>query len=212
MPVDEKEIKKRDPDRTSRTILNAAIEEFTEVGLGGARVDRIAEKAGVNKRMLYHYFGNKDDLFLAALEEIYVRIRNAEHALDLEHASPDEAIRKLVTFTWNYFIENPSFISVLNNENLHKAEHLKRSFKIKTLHSPFIEMIDGVLRTGVEEGVFRDDADAVQLYISIASLGYFYLSNAHTLSTIFDRDLMADDALAERLTHITEVVLGYLRK
>ena len=200
----------RDPDATRAAILRAATGEFAGHGLGGARVDRIAARAEVNKRMLYYYFGNKEDLFLAVLEQAYRDIRDAERALDLWHTDPVEAIRRLIAFTWNYYLEHPEFLRLLNSENLHRAEHLKRSTEIRALHSPFVAMIDDLLERGRKAGVFRAGVDPVQLYVSIASLSYFYLSNRHTLSTIFGRDLMAPRERAERLGHMTDLVLGYL--
>jgi AcrR family transcriptional regulator len=200
----------RDPDATRAAILRAATGEFAGHGLGGARVDRIAARAEVNKRMLYYYFGNKEDLFLAVLEQAYRDIRDAERALDLWHTDPVEGVRRLIAFTWNYYLEHPEFLRLLNSENLHRAEHLKRSTEIRALHSPFVAMIDDLLERGRKAGVFRAGVDPVQLYVSIASLSYFYLSNRHTLSTIFGRDLMAPRERAERLGHMTDLVLGYL--
>ncbi len=202
----------RDPDQTRARIMQAAVDEFHAAGLGGARVDRIAAKAGVNKRMLYYYFGSKDDLFLAVLEATYERIRSEERALRLEELDPPEAIRQLVSFTWHYYLRHPEFLTLLNSENLHSGRHLKRSQKVRSMHSPFVQMIDDVLERGRRTGVFRAGVDPVQLYISIAGLCYFYLGNQHTLTTIFARDLMQPKALAERLSHMTELVLGYLLK
>ena len=200
----------RDADRTQQAILRAAVAEFSDAGLGGARVERIAERAGVNKRLLYYYFGSKDDLFLAVLEQTYADIREAEKALRLEKLEPTTAIRRLVEFTWDYYLANPHFLTLLNSENLHKAAHLKRSSRIRELNSPLVELLGDVLRRGQSAELFRGGVDAVQLYISIASLCYFYLSNNPTLSTIFGRDLRKPAALAERLSHVTEIVLGYL--
>ena len=200
----------RDPEATQAAILAAATEEFARHGLGGARVDRIAESAGINKRMLYYYFGNKEALFLAVLESEYRRIREAERALNLEQTDPVEGIRRLVKFTWDYYLERPQFITLLNSENLHRAEHLKRSAQVRAMHSPFVAMIDDLLERGRRSAVFRAGVDPVQLYISIAALTYFYLSNRHTLSTIFGRELLAPRERAERLSHMTDLVLGYL--
>ncbi len=200
----------RDPEATRQAILTAATDEFAAFGLGGARVDRIAHRAGINKRMLYYYFGQKEDLFLAVLERAYAKIRSEEQKLNLSQVEPTEAIRRLIAFTWNYYIDNPSFPSLLNSENLHLARHLKRSSLVRSLHSPFVATIADVLERGARSGLFRSGVDPIQLYISIAGISYFYLSNQHTLSTIFDRDLMAPKAKLERLSHMTDVVLGYL--
>jgi AcrR family transcriptional regulator len=202
---------RRNSERSRERILRAATEEFARHGLGGARVERIAARAGANKRMLYYYFGNKDDLFLAVLEAAYARIRNAEKALRLEDVEPEEAIRRLIAFTWNYYLEHPEFLTLLNSENLHRGRHVRRSHRVAQMHSPFVATIREVLERGARAGRFRGGVDPVQLYISIAGLGYFYLSNRYTLSAIFQRDLMSARQRAARLRHMTELVLGYLR-
>lgn len=202
----------RDPERTRARILEAAKAEFAAHGLGGARVDRIAAQADANKRMLYYYFGNKDDLFLAVLEAAYAHIRDAEKELHLTELDPAEAIRRLVAFTWDYYLEHPEFMTLLNSANLHRARHLEKSSKVRTMHSPFVAMIEEILERGRKGGVFRAGVDPVQLYISIASLTYFYLGNKYTLSAIFGRDLLSPRAKAERLAHMTDLVLGYLLK
>jgi len=202
----------RDAGRTRQRILESATADFARYGLGGARVDRIARRAGANKRMLYYYFGDKERLFLTALEERYAHIRNAEHALDLEHRDPREALRRLVEFTWNYYLEHPEFLTFLNSENLHKGRHVRKSRRVRDMHSPLIETLRGILRRGERQRLFRRGVDPVQLYISIAGEGYFYLSNRYTLSRIFDRDLMAPKALAERARHMTAMILNALRR
>ncbi|MBX3514390.1 MAG: TetR family transcriptional regulator [Xanthobacteraceae bacterium] len=201
----------RDPERTRAVILAAATAEITAKGLGGARVDEIAERAGVNKRMIYHYFGDKDGLYLAVLEAAYQLIRSEEIKLDLKQRDPVEGMRELVQFTWNYYRLHPEFLSLLATENLHRSAYLKRSKKIRELHSPLVGLIEDLLQRGAKTKVFRKDVDPVELYISIAALGFFYLSNRYTLSTIFGRDLTAPDSIKARGRHLVEVVLGYLR-
>jgi AcrR family transcriptional regulator len=201
----------RDPERTRAAILEAATEEFTSKGLTGARVDHIASRSGVNKRMIYYYYGDKEGLYLAVLEATYAAIRHAEIGLHLDDRDPVDGMRELIRFTWNYFIKHPEFLSLLATENLHQARFLKQSNKIRDLHSPLIGMISSLLQRGAKDGVFKTKVDPVQLYISIASLGFFYMSNRHTLSTIFGRDLGAPPALAARGDHIVDVVLGYLK-
>ena len=201
----------RDPERTRRAILEAATAEFVAKGLDGASVNEIAARAGANKRMLYHYFGNKEGLYVAVLERTYAGIRNAEMELELGNLVPEAAMRRLVLFTWTYFLEHPEFLSLLNTENLHRARHLKQSGRIRDLHLPLVGLLSDVLARGAEAGVFRRDADPVQLYVSIAALGFFYLSNRFTLSTIFGRDLETPENLEARGEHIVDVILGYLR-
>lgn len=201
----------RRPEVTRGRILKAATREFSARGLGGARVDAIAARAGVNKRMLYHYFGNKEAMFRAVLESAYEDIRRREEALDLTHLPPVAALRELVTFTFDYFLINPHFIALLNSENLHRARHIRRSGRVGAINNPIVRTLAEVLARGGKAGVFRAGIDPIQLYISIAGVSYFYFSNIHTLSTIFDRDLRARAALKERATHVVELMLNALR-
>jgi TetR/AcrR family transcriptional regulator len=203
--------KPRDPDRTREAILAAAQHEFGEKGLSGARVDEIARRARANKRMIYHYFGNKDGLYLAALERVYEDLRGTEKTLDLGHLAPGAAIQRLVEFNFDYSRAHPELISLINNENLHRARHLRKSKKVRELHSPFVELIGGILKRGVAQGVFRSGLDPVDLYITIAAVGYFYLSNNRTLSTIFGRDLGSAAACRKRKRHNVDVILNAIR-
>lgn len=200
----------RDADRSQNTILAAARDEFAEFGLGGARMDRIAERAGLNKRLIYYYFEDKEKLFEAVLEQAYLHIREAERALKLLDLKPADAIRRLVEFTWNYYLDHPEFLTLLNSANLHKARHLQGSERVREMNSPLIAMLGEILERGRKEGSFRGGIDPVQLYVSIAALSYFYLSNSFTLSSIFGRDLLAAKARSERLSHMCDVILGYV--
>jgi len=202
----------RDALRTKASILAAATHEFARHGLSGARVDRIAERARTNKRMLYYYFGGKEALFLAVLERAYEHIRAEEQHLHLLELAPARGVEQLIVFTWNYFLAHPEFMSLLNTENLHRARHLKQSKKVRAMHSPLVATLDELLKRGVRKGVFRRGVDPVQLYVSIAALGYFYLSNNHTLSTIFGRNLLTPAAKKERIAHAVDFTLGYLKR
>ena len=200
----------RDADRSQGALLAAARDEFAERGLGGARMDRIALRAGLNKRLIYYYFGDKDALFQAVLEQTYRDIREEEKTLHLLDLEPVEAVRRLVAFTWHYYLAHPEFLTLLNSANLHRARHLHDSKRARELNSPLVETLAAVLERGRRQGIFRGGVDPVQLYVSIAGLSYFYLSNSHTLSAIFGRDLMTAKARNERLSHMAEVILGYL--
>jgi AcrR family transcriptional regulator len=200
----------RDADRSQSTILAAARDEFAEHGLGGARVDRIAERAGLNKRLIYYYFADKETLFQAVLEQAYRDIREQERNLHLTDLEPETAVRRLVEFTWEYYLAHPEFITLLNSANLHKARHLQESTRARELNLPVIETLATVLERGRRSGRFRGGVDPVHLYVSIAGLAYFYLSNSYTLSAIFGRDLFSPKARSQRLSHMTDVILGYL--
>ena len=161
--------------------------------------------------MLYYYFASKENLFLAALEASYEQIRSAERSLDLEHRDPREAVKRLVGFTWRYYLDHPEFMTLLNSENLHKGRHVRRSRRVRELHSPLVGTLRDILQRGERKGLFRRGVDPIQLYISIAGEGYFYLSNRYTLSRIFGRDLMSQRALRTRAAHITKTILNSLR-
>src|SRR3954452_16848139 len=174
---------------TRQRILEAALAEFAAHGLAGARVDEIALRAGANKRMLYAHFGSKEKLWLVVLEHAYAAKRAEERALDVEALPPAEAMRRLVEFNLRYTAAHPEFVALLNQENIHRAAYLQRSAEVKAMYSPLLGQLRNVLARGAAAGVFRTDAEPLQLYVSIVALGHFYLANMHTLSTIFGAEL-----------------------
>jgi AcrR family transcriptional regulator len=204
------DVRSRDAERSKNDILRASRDEFAEHGLGGARVDRIAQRAELNKRLIYYYFGDKDSLFQAVLEQAYQDIRYQEQQLALLTLKPPDAIRRLVEFTWTYYLEHPEFLTLLNSANLHRARHIKDSNRVRSMNSPLINTLGEVLEHGRKEGTLRGGVDPLQLYVSIAGLAYFYLSNNHTLSAVFGRNLMTRKAQNERLSHMCDVILGYV--
>ena len=202
-----KKIQTRDPDATRLRILQAAKIEFARKGLGGARVDDIAARAKTNKRMLYHYFGNKDDLFRITLEHAYADFREAEANMELQRDDPITAMRRLVTFTWNYYLANPEFITLINSENLHKAKHLKVSKRTPELSRPFVQRMQDLLTRGTAQNLFRPNLDAMQVNFTIAAIGYYYLTNRYTGALVYERDLMTTEALVARLDFNIQTIL-----
>ena len=209
-PKTSQQRRKRDPEGMQRKILDAATEEFANHGYGGARVERISGRARTVDRMLYYYFGSKEKLFRAVLENAYERIGRAEEQLRLESTPPTEGIRHLIAFTWDYYCAHPEFIRLLNSENQHRGQHLKKSSRVSQLSFPLLNTLRDLLERGAQTGDFRSSIDPVQIYITIAALGYFYLSNRYTLSRFLDRDLMTEDNRRAWLAHITEVVMDYV--
>jgi AcrR family transcriptional regulator len=201
----------RNAAKTRASILAAARVEFADRGFEGARVDAIAERAEANKRLLYHYFGNKEDLYRAVLLDAYQEIRRGERALSLDQYDPVQAMDRLVRFTFRHFLANPWFPRLLGTENIENARFLKTLHDIRELHSPLVGQIAAIIERGHEVGVFRSDVDPVQLYISIAALGFFYVSNTATLSVIFERDLTSVNMVQEREAHAVQMVLDYLK-
>jgi AcrR family transcriptional regulator len=201
----------RNSAKTKASILAAARVEFADRGFEGARVDAIAERAGANKRLLYHYFGNKEELYRAVLLDAYQEIRRGERALSLDQYDPTQAMDRLVRFTFRHFLANPWFPRLLGTENIENARFLKTLPDIKALHSPLVGQIAAIIERGAASGIFRRDVDPVQLYISVAALGFFYVSNTATLSVIFERDLSSVGMVQEREAHAVQMVLDFLK-
>jgi TetR/AcrR family transcriptional regulator len=203
--------KRRDPAATRKKLLTAARREFAASGLAGARVDEIAARAGVNKQLVYHYFGDKDALYLAVLEWVYEEIRAQERKLNLEGLPPQQAIKRLIEASFDHLAAHPDFIVLLNDENRGGARHVRGSRKLEAMHSPLVSMVQAILSEGVRAGVFRKGINPVHLYISIAGLSYFYFSNTPTLSAIFGKDLSSPAARKARRKHVVDLVLQSLR-
>jgi TetR/AcrR family transcriptional regulator len=202
---------RRNPAATRQKLLAAARREFAASGLAGARVDEIAARAGVNKQLVYHYFGDKDALYLAVLEWVYEEIRAQERKLNLEGLPPERAIRKLIESSFDHLAAHPDFIVLLNDENRGGARHVRGSRRLEAMHSPLISMVDTILKQGVRDGTFRRGVDPVHLYISIAGLSYFFFSNTPTLSAIFGTDLRSTAAKRARRKHVVDLVIQALR-
>jgi TetR/AcrR family transcriptional regulator len=178
--------------------------------LNGARVDRIADAAGVNKNLIYHYFGSKEALYLDVLERIYTGLRARQEDERLKTLPPLEGMRELVGATFDHFVTTPDLIRLMSVENIHYAQHLKQSKNVKPLYRGLLETLRVLLEQGQREGVFRDNVDAVDLYLSISGLAYFFLSNQHTLSWLLDRNFVSQSRIRQRRVHVVEMVLSYL--
>lgn len=203
--------RKRDPELTQSRILAAAHREFAEKGFDGARVEKIAEGAKVNKQLIYHYFKNKDELFTLVLESAYRAIRAEEAALSLDHLPADRAVIRLVEFTWHYYLAHPEFIQLLNSENQLKARHLKQSANVHHINRSWLDISRAIIERGRQEGTLRADINAMQLNISISALGFFYLINCSTLSMVYQRDLASQDALDARLSVMKDTIACWIR-
>lgn len=202
---------RRDPAASRDALIAAAVAQFARKGFEGARVDEIAAQAGLNKQLVYHYYGSKQGLYLAALESVYAQIREKERRLSLGELEPVAAMAQLVGFSFDYLLEHPEFIALLADENRNMGVHVLESEKLRKMHTPFLDMLNATLAKGVGAGVFRDDFDAINVYISIAGISYFFFSNNHTLSAIFGRKLGSRAALAARRRHVIAFTLNALR-
>jgi AcrR family transcriptional regulator len=180
----------RDPVQTQRRILRAARNEFMRHGYSGARIERISRAARSSDRMIYYYFASKEALYLQVLEGAYSDLGEAESALALDPSRPQQALEQLIAFTWRYYLEHPEFVALLSNENLMRGKHITKSVKVKLLSRPVLEILGTILAEGARQGVFRRGLDVKKVYLTLAALGYFYLSNRFTLSSFLGTDLM----------------------
>jgi len=200
-----------DPDGVRRNIVEVATREFAQKGYGGARVDAIASRTRTSKRMIYYYFGSKEQLYLAVLEAAYSAIRRQESTLDLEHQPPEQALATLVASTFDYYHAHPEFVRLVMNENIMDGVHMKRSKAIGRLNLTVIDALKRLLARGEKVGVFRRGIDPIELHMTISALGIFNVANRATFSTIFKRDMSSARALAIRRTEIVDMILQHVR-
>lgn len=202
----------QDPEGTQRDILEIALEEFALNGLSGARIDEIAARTRASKRMIYYYFGGKDGLYLRALENAYLTVREGEAALDVEHLPPIEALRRLVEFTFDHHHRHEAFIRMVMIENIHHGEYLDRSQVIRELNVRAIDNIAEIYSRGVKEGVFREGLDPLELHWQVSALCFFNVSNRATFSKIFGRDLSAEDHVDTLRRNVVDMVLRFVTR
>lgn len=202
---------RRAADLTRARILRAARNEFMRHGYSGARIERISRGARSSDRMIYYYFGSKEALYIEVLESVYAELGAAETALALDLSDPEDALVRLVEFTWGYYLAHPEFVALLANENLLRGRHITKSVKVRQLSRPVLDILAAILSEGARRGLFRAGLDVKHVYLTIAALGYFYLSNHYTLSSFLGADLLAADARAAWLAEITRIVLTAVR-
>ncbi|MFN3550183.1 MAG: TetR/AcrR family transcriptional regulator [Mesorhizobium sp.] len=200
-------MRKRDSAGTRARILNVATREFANKGFEGAKTDDIADRARINKRMIYHYFSSKELLYLAVLEAAYERARSAEQKLELDRLAPVEALTRFVEFTFDSFVRDRTFINLLATENRQRAKVLKKSAQVNRMNSPVIDAIGRIIARGNADGSIRAGLDARQLWITIIGICYFFFSNIYTLSVIFDADMEDPASIAARRAHVVDFVL-----
>ncbi|KPC84638.1 MULTISPECIES: TetR family transcriptional regulator [Streptomyces] len=200
----------RDAARTKDEILTVATREFARIGYAGARVDEIAASTRTTKRMIYYYFGGKEQLFTAVLERAYSRIREAEQLLDVEHLDPVAAVRRLAEVTFDHHEDHPDFIRLVSIENIHEAEHIAASAELSRIGSPAIEVLRRILDTGRASGLFTADVDAVDLHAMISSFCFFRIANRHTFGALFGRDLVEAGRREHYRTMLGDMIIAYL--
>jgi AcrR family transcriptional regulator len=200
----------QDPEGTRRNILEIASEEFALNGLSGARIDEIAARTRSSKRMIYYYFGDKEGLYLRALENAYRRVREGEAMLDTAGLPPIEALRRLVEFTFDHHHQHEEFIRMVMIENIHHGRHMQSSETIRQLNRPAIVALEGVLLRGQKRGIFREGIDALELHWQISALSFFNVSNVATFSFIFGDSLYTDKGQETLSRHVSDMVLRYV--
>ena len=198
----------RDAELTRGRILKAARNEFMRHGYSGARIERISRAGRSSDRMIYYYFGSKEALYIEVLEGVYSELGAAESRLSLDESQPLEALRRLIAFTWNYYLTHPEFVALLSNENLQRGRHITKSLTVAQLSRPVLDILGRILEEGARQGVFRSGLDVRHVYLTLAALGYFYLSNRYTLSSFLDTDLMQRQSCDDWLEEMTRVMLA----
>ena len=202
--------RQRDKERTRREILDVATSEFADRGYAGARVDEIAARTRTTKRMIYYYFGGKEQLYVAVLERAYTTIRAAEQTIDVAGLDPAAAIRRLAEVTFDHHESHPDFIRLVSIENIHRGAHLKASPELANLNTPVLDLIGAILARGRAEGAFTRDVEPIDLHLMISSYCFFRVANRHTFGALFKRDPL-DPALRERYrTMLGDLVVDYL--
>ena len=203
--------KPKAPEANRARILAAAIAEFASRGFEGTSMDAIAARTRTTRALINYYFGSKEGLYLAVLERVYAEIREAENELDLGHLPPVEAMRRIVEFTYNYYVEHEYFVRLVVAENQAKGRHMKRSPALRTLNRPIVDMLGGVIARGQAAGLFRPDVDPVDVHMAIAALGMFNVTNQYTFGTLFQREMGAKGDVSRRRRMVAEMVLRWLR-
>nr|WP_306218803.1 TetR family transcriptional regulator [Pseudomonas sp. Pse1] len=203
--------RKNNPEKTRENILQEAIVEFVQQGLSGARVDAIAERIHTSKRMIYYYFGSKEQLYVEVLEKLYGDIRSTESRLHLAELAPQEAIRRLVEFTFDHHDRNVDFVRIVSIENIHNAEFVKQSQPIKAMNNTILDSLGVILSRGAEEGIFRQGLIALDVHLLISSFCFYRVSNRHTIGEIFQIDLPNEAIKRRHREMICESVLRYLQ-
>ncbi len=201
-----------DADETRNNILDVATREFADKGLAGARIDEIAEKTNSSKRMIYYYFGGKDELYRAVLAQAYARIRSQEVELDFQSLSADQALRAQIEHTFDYHAENPDFVRLVMNENIHRGAHIAHVPDLKTRNRSVIALLKTIIDRGVDDGLFRDDIDPVDLHMSISALCFYNVSNRYTFANNFGVDFATDAFLKDRRSQVADIVLAWVLK
>ena len=202
--------KRKNPAENRASIVAAAIEEFAARGFKGASMDAIAARTHTTRAMINYYFGSKEKLYLSVLERAYADIREAETKLALDHLSPVDAIRRIVGFTFNYYVHHDGFVRLVVAENQAQGRYLRKSVVMRTLNRPIIDLLSHVIVRGQRDGVFRDGIDAVEIHKTIAALGMFNVTNQYTFGAIFRRDMGARGDVDGRRRVVADVVLSYL--
>ena len=204
--------KPKAPTQNRESIVAAAIDEFADRGFKGASMDAIAARTHTTRALINYYFGGKEKLYIAVLERVYAEIRDAEGKLDLEHLAPVDAVRRIVEFTYNYYVAHEGFVRLVVAENQAQGRHLRKSRAMRTLNRPIIDRLSSVIARGQAQGLFRKDVDPVEIHKAIAALGIFNVTNRYTFGAIFQKEMGAKGDVAGRREMIAEMILRYLER
>jgi TetR/AcrR family transcriptional regulator len=197
---------------TRRAVLEAALREFAEFGLAGARVDAIAEAANVNKQALYYHFGNKEELFRAALASVYDQFLPDEGGWADPAKPATDAMRELIGAIFDHLQSHDAGTAVVADENRHRGSHITADLKrrMQSGVAPMIAAIGDVLKRGQSQGLFDSAVEVTRLYMTIIALSLFYFTNAYTMSAIVGRDLLTKALILQWRRHVIEFIMAAL--
>ena len=201
----------KDPEATKRNIISIATKEFAEKGLSGARVDEIAERTRTSKRMLYYYYKNKEGIYIAVLEHAYHKMRDIDQ-IDTDGLAPDEALRRIVSVSFMHHVNNPNYVRLIMNENLHHGKYIRKSANISDSNSRIISILTEIIKSGQKIGIFREAIDPIDLHMTISALCFSYVSNKYTFGTLFRTDMDSAKAIEKRREDVVNTVLASVRR
>lgn len=205
------EPRKRDAERTKAALLDAAAQEFARSGFAAARVEDIAQRVGIAKRLVFYYFNSKEQLYIATLEDAYAKIRASEQALTDASLTPREALQRICTATFDYYVQHPGFVRLVASENIEGGAFLAKSAIVKQSNEGIIRLLDNVLARGRADGTLRTDIEAVDVHMTISSLAFFVIANKHTFGTLFGVDMDAEDFRQHKRAQIVDIVDRFVR-
>ncbi|MGD8105612.1 TetR family transcriptional regulator [Pantoea sp. FN0302] len=204
--------RKNDPEGLKKRILEGALKAFAEYGMQGARLEQIADNAQTTKRMVVYHFNNKENLYLAVLEQVYQQIREHETGLNLRELPPEEAIIRLVEESFDYHATHADFMRLVCSENLLRGRYISQSPRIKALNRSALDLLEDILTRGQQAGLFHRDVNTIDVHRLISSICVHHVSNRYTFNALFTPDNSEAESIKRNRQLAVTATLRYLRR